>query len=257
MIADRKRAALQKLELARKKLEILRMLGGDPGSVARQAKQIAQEIAAAAREYGAALQAEGGADGADAANVAPEAPASSEATASRGSPPSAGAETADATDAAGGSAGTDTPAAATTAGMGPALAKDGVPDASVALTTKATDPAVERQKTAEAYQAVAAKMADRANKAKGEADDLAKFKDAAREAKELVKNAAHKLKAKHPDDLAVADAQRATAAMDREIQDLGARMEAQQGGSIAEGIASASAGSGTTDTASPAVNILA
>ena len=51
---QRKAAAQQKLELARKKLQMLRMLSGDPKTVARQAKQIAQEIREADKEYGAA-----------------------------------------------------------------------------------------------------------------------------------------------------------------------------------------------------------
>lgn len=65
-IAHRKGAAKQKLEAARAKLQMVRMFGGDPKAMARQAKRIAQEIREAAREYGAALQAEGGsAAGAD------------------------------------------------------------------------------------------------------------------------------------------------------------------------------------------------
>ncbi len=49
-VADRKAAALQKLEQARTKLRLLRSLGltGDPKTIAREAKRIAQEISAAA-----------------------------------------------------------------------------------------------------------------------------------------------------------------------------------------------------------------
>src|SRR3954452_7077999 len=48
LVSDAKSAALQKLESARIKLQLLRSLGGDPKVIAQQAKQIAQEIAAAA-----------------------------------------------------------------------------------------------------------------------------------------------------------------------------------------------------------------
>jgi hypothetical protein len=59
LASDAKSAALQKLELARRRLQLLRSLGGDPKVVAQQAKQIAQQIAAAAREYGDAVNSDG------------------------------------------------------------------------------------------------------------------------------------------------------------------------------------------------------
>ena len=53
---ERKDSAERKLEQARKKLQLLQLLGGDPKSVARQAKDIGKEIKSAAGEYSTAVK---------------------------------------------------------------------------------------------------------------------------------------------------------------------------------------------------------
>jgi hypothetical protein len=57
---DRKKEAEQKLERARKALQLLQILGGDPASQARQAKEIGKKIKDAAGEYNTALKDEAG-----------------------------------------------------------------------------------------------------------------------------------------------------------------------------------------------------
>ncbi len=52
--AAQKAAARARLDRAKQQLHMLRMVGGDPRSVAQQAARIAKEIAAAAKEYAAA-----------------------------------------------------------------------------------------------------------------------------------------------------------------------------------------------------------
>jgi len=58
--ADRKKEAEHKLEQAIKALQLLQILGGDPASQARQAKNIGKKITDAAGEYNTALKDEAG-----------------------------------------------------------------------------------------------------------------------------------------------------------------------------------------------------
>jgi hypothetical protein len=135
MVSDLKGAALEKLNRARKKLELLRMFGGDPKAVAREAKRIAEEIRAAAREYASALKAEGGGD----VSAAESAPVSASASVTS-VPVEQGAAQATASEAA-------------EAGAKPAdaPAKDAAP-----AVVETADPEAVRQQTGQAYQDAAA-----------------------------------------------------------------------------------------------------
>ena len=168
MASDRKGEALEKLNRARKKLELLRMFGGDPKAVAREAKRIADEIRAAAREYAAALNSEGG-------DVSAAASAPVDAS------------------------------AAVTSVFRPALRRQQKRTRSRQMRLPRTllQPSSRRPipsspaEPAQAYQDAAARVAAQANKDRGEQEVLAQFKDAAREAKRLIEEAVRKLKAKN------------------------------------------------------------
>jgi hypothetical protein len=90
LTAERKSAARTKLELARARLRILHMLGGNPVATARQAAEIAKEIAAAAADYAAAGGNDAGAappadaptrtNAAATGSISPEAPAAATPT---------------------------------------------------------------------------------------------------------------------------------------------------------------------------------
>lgn len=184
MIGDRKAAAQQKLDRARAKLQMLRMFGGDPKAMARQARQIAQEIREAAREYGAALKAEGG----SAAPAVPATPAT----------PSSPAASGEGTNAAEGGA------AAATSG-----------DAKVG-----EDGQAERDKLVAGYQNAAAEMASKGDKARAEREAIDKFKQAADEAKRLIEEAIRRLKAEKANDPLIGELEKAKGAMTKAIDEL-------------------------------------
>jgi hypothetical protein len=234
MVSDLKGAALEKLNRARKKLELLRMFGGDPKAVAREAKRIAEEIRAAAREYAAALKSEGGGD----VSAADSSPAGASASATSAPPELGAAQAAGVADA--GEAG---------AKPADAPAKDAAP-----AVVETADPEAARQQTVQAYQDVAARAAAQANKDRGEREVLAQFKNAAREAKRLIEDAARKLKAKNPSGPDARDAERAKAAMDEEIKELSDTIQAQR--DTADVFVGALAGIATANVAAPAIDIL-
>jgi hypothetical protein len=236
MASDLKAEALEKLNRARKKLELLRMFGGDPKAVAREAKRIAEEIRAAAREYAAALKSEGGGD----VSAADSAPVGASASATSVPPEQGTVQAAGVADAG-------------EAGAKPADAR--AEDAAPAVVETA-DPEAARQQTVQAYQDSAARAAAQANKDRGEREVLAQFKDAAREVKRLIEDAARKLKAKNPSDPDARDAERAKAAMDKEIKELSDTIQAQRDGSATDAFVGALAGIATADVALPAVDIL-
>jgi len=185
MIGDRKAAAEQKLELARKKLALLRSLGGDPKTIARQAKAIAQEIKAAAIAYGEALKAEG----------------------------AVGAAAGPVTDATG--------IAADPAASGdPAVAGDAPADSSSAKASATTDDTeAAASQDAPLPQTPAEKAEADAKAGQHDREVLEAFKDAAREVRRMMEEAARKLKARHdPDANATAQESRA---MDKAVEELG------------------------------------
>lgn len=189
MIGDRKAAAEQKLEQARKKLALLRMMGGDPKAIMRQAKAIAQEIKGAANEYSEALKAQGG-DGASSAAVPADAATGSADPAATPS---------DATAAAG-----EVPAVASSAD---ATAKTASPDVAAQPQTpadKATAEAKDNQH---------------------EHDVLEAFKDAARAVKRVMEEAARKLKAQRPADPESSGTAQIGAAMDKAVGELAENMQ--------------------------------
>jgi hypothetical protein len=259
MTSDRKAAAMEKLDRARRKLELLRMFGGDPKAVAREAKRIAEEIRAAAREYAAALKSEGRGDASAADSAAVDASASTTAA-----PPDPGAAQAAGAAAAGeaaakpadGLAKGDAPPVGETAAAATNQPHNLVDqDPANQEPVKETDRDAARQKTVQAYQDAAARVDAKAGKERVEQETLAKFKDAAREAKRLIEDAARKLKAKNPSDPDARDAERAKAAMDEQIQELSDTMHAQQDGSTADVSVGALAGVGTA-AAAPVLDIL-
>lgn len=158
MIGDRKAAAQQKLDQARAKLQMLRMFGGDPKAMARQARQIAQEIREAARDYGAALKAEGGGVAAT-----PQVPATPAAPAA----PSEGDAAANGAD----------PATASDDGKAGEGGQTGC------------------ERLAEGYRNAAAEIASKGDKARAEREAIDKFKQAADEARRLIEEAIRKLRA--------------------------------------------------------------
>jgi hypothetical protein len=236
MANDRKGEALEKLNRARKKLELLRMFGGDPKAVAREAKRIAEEIRAAAGEYAAALKSEGG------GNV----PATDSVAV--GASPSA-------TPAPPGQGVVHVPGVADAGEAGAKPADAPAKDAAPAIVETA-DPEAARQQTVQAYQDAAARVAAQANKDRGEREVLAQFEDAAREVKRLIEDAVRKLKAKNPSDPDARDAERAKAAIDEEIKELSDTIQAQRDGSATDVFVGAVAGIATAGAAAPVVDIL-
>jgi hypothetical protein len=212
MVSDRKAAAKQRLDMAGAKLQMLRMFAGDPKAMAQQAKQIAREIQQAAREYGAALKVEGGA-AATGAIAGPPAQANGD---------QAGAA-AEASPGEGGLAG------GTEAGAGErvdpaetAAAADDAPDAKAGEpATRSANPAkTDQEKAAEAYQAAAADLSSRHSKAQGEREAIDAFKQAAREAKRLIEEAARRMKAEEGGDGEVRQLDASARAMTRAVDDL-------------------------------------
>ncbi|QCK86039.1 hypothetical protein E8L99_09875 [Phreatobacter aquaticus] len=194
MVADRKAAAEAKLDQARKKLEMLKLYGGDPRSVARQAKAIAEEIKSAAKEYAGALKSEGG----PSATAQPAAPSTAAAE-----PPAEGAD-------------------AATQGAAPAAeaAADSAakPDKDKVQTPEEAEEA--RQTLGQGYREKAAEIDAAANKARGEREMVQKFKDAGREARQIIERAVRQLKDKNAADPDANAAEKAKAGMEQEIQDL-------------------------------------
>jgi hypothetical protein len=186
MIGDRKAAAQQKLDRARAKLQMLRMFGGDPKAMARQARQIAQEIREAAREYGAALKAEGGG-----AAAVPAVPA----------PPT-------------------TPSGPTASGEGTDAAEGGAAAATSGDAKAGEDGQAERGKLVAGFQNAAAEMASKGDKARAEREAIDKFKQAADEAKRLIEEAIRRLKAEKANDPLIGELEKAKGAMTKAIGEL-------------------------------------
>jgi hypothetical protein len=132
--------------------------------------------------------------------------------------------------------------------------KDSKADSDASSTAGATtDTDAARQQTLKAYQDGAAKTAANSEQARGERDALEKFRDAARDAKNLIEEAARKLKAKKSADPDAAEAERAASGLDHDIQQLSDAIQTQQ--IETAGVAT---GAATIDaSASVAINILA
>ena len=178
MVTERKAAAKQKLDQAKARLQMLRMFAGDPKAMARQAKQIAQDIREAARAYGAA----GAAD------------VPAEATSAESAP---GAET-----AAVGSVG---PTANAPPGEGsPPSAEE------------------QRQQAADAYRAAAQDIASRGAKSQAEREEIEQFKDAARQARQLLQEAARRLRQENSDPAEIGEIEKVSRSMTRAVEDLSA-----------------------------------
>jgi hypothetical protein len=254
LVDDRKSAALQKLERAREQLRILRSLGGDPKTIARQAKLIAQEIGAGATEYAAAVASEGGADASAPADPSAAAPAADDSVSSASD---AGTTAGSTPEAATAPAVTGAATDATPTGEKSSAAsssKNSKADSDASSTAGATtDTDAARQQTLKAYQDGAAKTAANSEQARGERDALEKFRDAARDAKNLIEEAARKLKAKKSADPDAAEAEPAASGLDHDIQQLSDAIQTQQ--IETAGVAT---GAATIDaSASVAINILA
>jgi hypothetical protein len=226
LVDDRKSASLQKLERAREQLRILRSLGGDPKTIARQAKLIAEEIGAAATEYAAAVASEGGGDASAPDDPSATAPAADESGSSAsGAEKTAGstpeAATAQSAQAVTGAA-TDATSTIEKSSAG-SSSKDSKANSDASPTARATtssDTDAARQATLKAYRDAAAKTVANSEQASGERDALQQFKDAARDAKNLIEEAVRRLKAKKSADPDAADAERAVSSLDHDIQGL-------------------------------------
>ncbi|MEM1046695.1 MAG: hypothetical protein AAGL24_11100 [Pseudomonadota bacterium] len=218
-------AAEQKLAAAEQKLEMLRFLSADPAAVARQAKQIANEIKAAARDYRAALKASG-----KSAAAAPAPPQSlSSATAQTTAYPSSvqTASTAPVNAAAAPSAaGQSVPPSGPAAGQPVATAPDA--DASVTQPGSAAggtgpespDQTTPREKIAEAYRSLAAELSSRNGDSAAQREIGERFKKAAREVRQILEKAIADLKAEDTDPQLVEDAEKALDDLDKEIEEL-------------------------------------
>jgi hypothetical protein len=238
LVDDRKSSALQKLDRLREQLRILRSLGGDPKTIARQAKQIAQEIGAAATEYAAAVASEGGADASAPADPSSTASAGSDSGSSASGAEATAGSTPEAATSPEAATGQDTQAVtgvateATATGEKSSAAspsKDSKADSDASRTAgAATDTDAARQKTLKVYQDAAAKTAANSAQASGDRDALQQFKDAARDAKNLIEEAARKLRAKRSADPDAADAERAVSGLDHDIADLSDAIQSQQ-----------------------------
>lgn len=206
MVSDRKAAAKQKLDQAKAKLQMLRMFAGDPKAMARQAKQIAQEIREAARAYGAA----GAADvpsGAASSDSASRAEADSGATG----------------PVATGQAGAETP-------LDEAKGSRSQPVDNGAVAEPGDSPGEDRPPTAEeqrqavaaAYHAAAHDIASRGAKSQAEREEIEQFKDAARQARQLLEEAARRLRQEEADPNEIEEIDKVSRAMTRAVEDLSA-----------------------------------
>ncbi len=205
MATDRKAAAKQKLDQAKAKLQMLRMFSGDPKAMARQAKQIAQEIREAAREYGAA--------------AASEAPAQTTSSDAAPGPEAGQTGTETSSDARNGQADD-----ATRSSSVPEPAKSGEPGkAPDGVRAGAERPATDeerRQQVADAYRAAAHDIASRGAKAQAAREDIEQFKDAARQARQLLQEAARRLKQEKANPAEINDIETASRSMTRAVDDL-------------------------------------
>jgi hypothetical protein len=205
MASDRKGAAKQKLDQAKAKLQMLRMFSGDPKALARQAKQIAQEIREAAKDYAAA--------GAMEASAGTEAPASAMA----GMTVTPGNDSAGDTQA---TTGTDDKPSGTAAESGGEDTGKTVKDVSRAEEPPTNEE--RRQQVADAYRAAAHDIASRGAKAQAEREEIEQFKDAARQARELLREAARRLKQAKAEPGEIEELEKASRSMTRAVDDLAA-----------------------------------
>jgi hypothetical protein len=212
--SDRKAEAEQKLEQARKKLQLLQILGGDPATQAKQAKDIGKEIKDAAGEYNTALKDEAG------GSAAASAPAANDPTAKAADADATTAASATATGAAPTPDATADPAAATA----PTDAKDKT------ASTASDDPDTIRQQAIDAYQSPADAAAAKATAYKlgqHDRDVLALFKDAANQVKYVLDDAAQRAKAKN---VATPRTEQAENETDKAIGDLAETIQIKQSG---------------------------
>jgi hypothetical protein len=201
MVSDRKAAAKQKLDQAKAKLQMLRMFAADPKAMARQAKQIAQEIREAARAYGAAGAVDVPAD------------ATSSDSASRG----------EANPGATGQTGAETP-------PDPAKGARSQPGDTGAVAEPGDSPGEDRPPTAEeqrqtvaaAYRAAAHDVASRGAKSQAEREEIEQFKDAARQARQLLEEAARRLRQDGADPAEIGEIDKVSRSMTRAVEDLSA-----------------------------------
>lgn len=225
-------AAEQKLAAAEQKLEMLRFLSADPAAVARQAKQIANEIKAAARDYRAALKAAGkGAATASAPSPSlssvsapaaanptsvPTAPAAGASTAVAGASPVA------ALPAAGQSVPSSGPAAgqpgAATPEAGPGVAQAN--SAAGSIGTDNPDQTTPREQVAQAYRDLAADLSSRNGDSSARQEMAERFKKAAREVRQILEKAIAELKAEDSDPQLVRDSEKALDDLDKEVEEL-------------------------------------
>ncbi len=218
-------AAEQKLAAAEQKLEMLRFMSVDPAAVARQAKQIANEIKAAARDYRAALKA----SGKGAATTPASPPSLSSVTApATATPSSVLTASAAAANAALGppAAGQNVPSSGATAGR-PATAS---PEAgSRVVQTSGADGRAEtenpdqtnvREQVARAYRDLAAELSSRDADSSAQREMGERFKKAAREVRQILEKAIAELKAKDSDPQLVRDSEKALDDLDKEVEEL-------------------------------------
>lgn len=178
---ERKAAAQQKIDRLKQELLNLKMMGGDPKAIARQAARIAQELGAAAKEYSAAGG--GGGGGADAA--APQ-----EAT-----PDAAAAKPQEATP--------DAAAAKPEASALTGPAETTVPvkaDATTLPTAEAKTPEQQRQAFADKVNQDVAKLQQKGDAAQADAKVVAEIRRLAAELKALIEQQRRRAAAENRDD---------------------------------------------------------
>jgi hypothetical protein len=246
---QRKADAKEKLDQARKKLETLQIIGGDPATIAKQAKAIGEEIKTAASEYSSALKSEiGGNTTAGGASAA----AGSTTPGTNASPAdAAAADSATAATAATGTTAT-LPDGSVTGGSNTSTAVDSTEaSASLQAVAKVADPAATAQTVVQAYQNAADRAAANTHFDPIEENVLASFKGAARDVKAVLENAARELKAKDPIDHGAHAGANTEVEIDKAIQDLSDTIRIKESG----GNTDISIGSDTS--AAPALDIQA
>ncbi len=232
-INARKSAALQRLNRVREMLKVLRKFSGlikDPKAILRQAKFLAEELRAAAKDYALALKLEGGGSGggSSAAPVAiPSVDVAPAESASSSDSPTADSSTADSSPDASEADNANTQTA-------PAAGNDSVPEASqpskpdsldsqdsAAMSAVAgVDQDALRQKIIQTYRDGAEQIETQVKKNSSEQEVLEKFKDAALGIKSLLEDAIRKLKAKNPNDPDAKAGQKALDAMQKQVVEL-------------------------------------
>lgn len=197
LIAYREKDALDRLERARKELELLRQLGGDEKWIASKAKQIAQQIGKAAIEYG---------DAAQSLRRSGDATAPEQADAST----SLATQTSDATQTSTGG------------------------DAAPAIGTAAVDnPASKNPFSTSAADTGAPSDKIPTLSVKTDADALKEFADAENEVKRVFDELVRKGKIKHTSSREWLEAERAKAEAGQDIQNLSDQIGAGQAISVA------------------------